>query len=150
MKRNRSVGEFRIFCNLGYDLVENEVEAYFQGLCSEAWVQDVYIPRHSSGRNKGYCVVTFQSEADLLTALKVQLSSDSDGVQPVRRCWLCARLWQIFTRRRYAAAGARHQRHHVGDQTRGATTGAPAALSDGKILELRPMPFRSTWSARSC
>lgn len=44
---------------------------YFQRLCTRGKLLDVYIPRHSSGRNKGYGFLTFQCEADLDNILLV-------------------------------------------------------------------------------
>lgn len=70
-----SAGKYRLYCNLGYNLSEEVVRRYFQQLCTQGQILDVYIPRHNSGRNKGYGFATFETEADLLNAL--QVCSDS-------------------------------------------------------------------------
>lgn len=66
-----SAGKYRLYCNLGYNLSEEIVRRYFQQLCTQGQILDVYIPRHNSGRNKGYGFATFETEADLLNALQV-------------------------------------------------------------------------------
>ena len=67
----KTAGKYRLYCNLGYNLHEEVVREYFQRYCTRGRILDVYIPRHSSGRNKGYGFTTFQHEADLDTALQV-------------------------------------------------------------------------------
>ncbi len=68
----KTPGQFRLYMNVGYQLSEEVVRRYFQQLCTHGQILDVYIPRHNSGRNKGYGFTTFENEADLLTALQVR------------------------------------------------------------------------------
>jgi RNA recognition motif-containing protein len=68
----KTAGRYRLYCNLGYNLSEEVVRRYFQQICTHGQILDVYIPRHNSGRNKGYGFTTFENEADLLTALQVR------------------------------------------------------------------------------
>ena len=67
----KTAGKYRLYCNLGYNLSEDAVRSYFQQLCTHGQILDVYIPRHNSGRNKGYGFTTFESEEDLNYALQV-------------------------------------------------------------------------------
>ena len=78
----KTAGRYRLYCNLGYNLSEEVVRRYFQQVCTHGQILDVYIPRHNSGRNKGYGFTTFESEADLLLALQVRGSAmTSESVQ---------------------------------------------------------------------
>ena len=77
----------RAFLNVGYELNENQLRTHFTQFGS---VSDTYLPKHSSGRNKGFGFVTFESaealERALLTpvhvvdSIVVQVSLRSDTV----------------------------------------------------------------------
>ena len=52
----------------GYLLSEDQLQSHFQQFGT---LLDVYLPKHKSGRNKGFGFTTFESELDLERALKV-------------------------------------------------------------------------------
>ena len=62
----------RAFLNVGYLLSETQLQTHFAKFGS---VTDVYLPKHTSGRNKGFGFVTFDSpealERVLLTPVHV-------------------------------------------------------------------------------
>ena len=56
----------RIFLNVGYELAEKQLRAYF---ATFGVLSDLYLPKHANGRNKGYGFATFASENSLSLAL---------------------------------------------------------------------------------
>ena len=64
----RRAGKHRIYMNVGYVLAEEQLRRYFGQFGS---VLDVYLPKHNSGRNKGFGFTTFESEVELETVLQV-------------------------------------------------------------------------------
>ena len=56
----------RLFVDVGYELSEPQLRQHFTRYGA---VSDVYLPKHSMGRNKGYAFVTFTSEQGLSQAL---------------------------------------------------------------------------------
>ena len=63
---SRRTGKHRIHMNVGYDLSEQQLREFFNQYGS---VTDVYLPKHKSGRNKGFGFTTFDSEDGLDIAL---------------------------------------------------------------------------------
>lgn len=55
--------------NVGYDLSEQQLRDFFNQYGS---VTDVYLPKHKSGRNKGFGFTTFDSDDGLRSALTAQ------------------------------------------------------------------------------
>jgi len=56
----------RAFLNIGYTLDEKQLRAHFAKF---GVVSDTYVPKHSSGRNKGFGFATFVSAEALERAL---------------------------------------------------------------------------------
>ena len=56
----------RAFLNVGYILSEKQLRAHFAQF---GLVSDTYLPKHTSGRNKGFGFVTFDSAQALDRAL---------------------------------------------------------------------------------
>ena len=54
--------------NVGYGLNEHQLRSHFS---TYGKVLDVYLPKHKSGRNKGYGFASFEKEDGLLAALQV-------------------------------------------------------------------------------
>ena len=54
--------------NVGYVLSEEQLKAYFSRYGT---VLDVYLPKHKSGRNKGFGFTTFESESEVDSVLMV-------------------------------------------------------------------------------
>ena len=46
----------RLFLNVGYELSEEQLRPYFAKFGA---VTDLYLPKHRSGRNKGYGFLTY-------------------------------------------------------------------------------------------
>lgn len=63
---SKRTGKHRIYMNVGYDLSEQQLRDFFNQYGS---VIDVYLPKHKSGRNKGFGFTTFDSEEGLSSAL---------------------------------------------------------------------------------
>lgn len=57
----------RLFLNVGYELTEAQLRTSFSKFGT---VSDVYLPKHTSGKNKGYGFATFVTEEALLLALQ--------------------------------------------------------------------------------
>lgn len=57
----------RLFLNVGYELTEGQLRTYFSKF---GVVSDMYLPKHTSGRNKGFGFATFATEDALLLALQ--------------------------------------------------------------------------------
>ena len=68
----RKVGAYRIYMNVGYGLNEHQLRSHFS---TYGKVLDVYLPKHKSGRNKGYGFASFEKEDGLLAALQVMLAA---------------------------------------------------------------------------
>ena len=66
---SRRAGKYRIYMNVGYDLTEQQLRDFFSQYGN---VTDVYLPKHKSGRNKGFGFTTFGSEEGLTAALAAQ------------------------------------------------------------------------------
>lgn len=66
---SRRTGKHRIYMNVGYDLTEQQLRDFFNQYGA---VTDVYLPKHKSGRNKGFGFTTFDSEEALQSALSAQ------------------------------------------------------------------------------
>ena len=66
----------RICLNLGYDLTEKQLRAHFINF---GVLSDLYLPKHSNGRNKGYGFATFASKESLSLAVQ-QAEHIIDGV----------------------------------------------------------------------
>lgn len=66
---SRRTGKHRIYMNVGYDLTEQQLKDFFNQYGN---VTDVYLPKHKSGRNKGFGFTTFDSEEGLRSALSAQ------------------------------------------------------------------------------
>lgn len=66
---SRRTGKHRIYMNVGYDLTEQQLRDFFN---QYGTVTDVYLPKHKSGRNKGFGFTTFDSEEGLRSALSAQ------------------------------------------------------------------------------
>lgn len=66
---NRRTGKHRIYMNVGYDLTEEQLRQFFS---QYGHVTDVYLPKHKSGRNKGFGFTTFDSEESLQAALQAE------------------------------------------------------------------------------
>ena len=66
---SRRTGKHRIYMNVGYDLSEQQLRDFFN---QYGTVTDVYLPKHKSGRNKGFGFTTFDSEEALQSALSAQ------------------------------------------------------------------------------
>ena len=56
----------RVFLNVGYVLSERQLRAHFTTFGT---LSDLYLPKTSNGRNKGYGFATYASEKALLLAL---------------------------------------------------------------------------------
>ncbi|DBB01415.1 TPA: hypothetical protein ACH3X1_000079 [Trebouxia sp. C0004] len=56
----------RIFLNVGYELSEKQLRAHF---ITFGVLSDLYLPKHTNGRNKGYGFATFATEHSLALAL---------------------------------------------------------------------------------
>lgn len=65
----RRTGKHRIYMNVGYDLTEEQLRQFFSQYGD---VTDVYLPKHKSGRNKGFGFTTFDSDASLQAALQAE------------------------------------------------------------------------------
>ena len=72
----------RIFLNVGYELSEKQLRSHFSmfGVLS-----DLYLPKHTNGRNKGYGFATFASEKSLSLALQ-QSKHMITGIHVQVRC----------------------------------------------------------------
>lgn len=57
----------RIFLNVGYELSEKQLRAHFSTF---GVLSDLYLPKHTNGRNKGYGFATFATEQSLTLALQ--------------------------------------------------------------------------------
>ncbi len=57
----------RIFLNVGYELSEKQLRAHF---ITFGVLSDLYLPKHTNGRNKGYGFATFAKEQSLTLALQ--------------------------------------------------------------------------------
>lgn len=57
----------RIFLNVGYELSEKQLRVHFSTF---GVLSDLYLPKHTNGRNKGYGFATFASETSLSSALQ--------------------------------------------------------------------------------
>lgn len=57
----------RIFLNVGYELSEKQLRAHFSNF---GVLSDLYLPKHTNGRNKGYGFATFATEQSLTLALQ--------------------------------------------------------------------------------
>ncbi|KAL3134229.1 hypothetical protein ABBQ38_006662 [Trebouxia sp. C0009 RCD-2024] len=55
----------RLFLNVGYELSEQQLRPYFSKFGA---VTDLYLPKHKSGRNKGYGFLTYATKSALLSA----------------------------------------------------------------------------------
>ena len=66
---SRRTGKHRIYMNVGYDLTEQQLRDFFNQFGN---VTDVYLPKHKSGRNKGFGFTTFDSDEGLCSALSAQ------------------------------------------------------------------------------
>lgn len=66
---SRRTGKHRIYMNVGYDLSEQQLREFFNQFGN---VTDVYLPKHKSGRNKGFGFTTFDCEDGLRSALAGQ------------------------------------------------------------------------------
>ena len=66
---SKRTGKHRIYMNVGYDLTEQQLRDFFNQYGN---VTDVYLPKHKSGRNKGFGFTTFDSEDGLRSALSAQ------------------------------------------------------------------------------
>jgi RNA-binding protein Musashi len=66
---SRRIGKHRIYMNVGYDLSEQQLRDFFNQYGN---VTDVYLPKHKSGRNKGFGFTTFDSDDGLRSALSAQ------------------------------------------------------------------------------
>ena len=66
---SRRTGKHRIYMNVGYDLTEQQLRDFFNQYGN---ITDVYLPKHKSGRNKGFGFTTFDSEEGLQSALSAQ------------------------------------------------------------------------------
>ncbi|KAK9809398.1 hypothetical protein WJX73_001763 [Symbiochloris irregularis] len=64
----RKAGRYRIHVNVGFRLSEQQLRDYFSQFGP---LTDVYLPKHRSGRVKGFGFCTFESEADLNKALQI-------------------------------------------------------------------------------
>ena len=53
---------------MGYSLNEHQLRSHFSQFGK---VLDIYLPKHKSGRNKGFGFASFEREEGLLTALQV-------------------------------------------------------------------------------
>ena len=65
----RRTGKHRIYMNVGYDLTEEQLRQFFSQYGD---VTDVYLPKHKSGRNKGFGFTTFDSDESLQAALQAE------------------------------------------------------------------------------
>ncbi|CAK0744721.1 hypothetical protein CVIRNUC_001569 [Coccomyxa viridis] len=63
----RRTGRWRIYMNVGYILDETQLTRYFSQFGT---VTDCYLPKHKSGRNKGFGFTTFEAEPDLERTLQ--------------------------------------------------------------------------------
>ncbi len=66
---SRRTGKHRIYMNVGYDLSEQQLRDFFNQYGN---VTNVYLPKHKSGRNKGFGFTTFDSDEGLRSALSAQ------------------------------------------------------------------------------
>ena len=57
----------RIFLNVGYELSEKQLRGHF---ITFGVLSDLYLPKHTNGRNKGYGFATFATEQSLTLALQ--------------------------------------------------------------------------------
>ena len=57
----------RVFLNVGYELSERQLRAHF---ATYGVLSDMYLPKHTNGRNKGYGFATFASEHSLSLVLQ--------------------------------------------------------------------------------
>ncbi|KAK9820404.1 hypothetical protein WJX72_009995 [[Myrmecia] bisecta] len=65
----KEAGQYRIYMNVGYDLNEEQLRHYFEKF---GRVKDVYLPKHPSGRNRGFGFTSFEDEDSLLRSLVTQ------------------------------------------------------------------------------
>ena len=56
----------RAFLNVGYELTEKQLRTYFAKV---GLVSDIHLPKHRSGRNKGFGFATFDTAEALRRAL---------------------------------------------------------------------------------
>lgn len=74
----------RLFMNVGYELSEQQLRPYFANFGA---VTDVYLPKHVSGRNKGYGFLTYATESALLSVVQQPKHAiDGKVVQVMRVC----------------------------------------------------------------
>ena len=79
---SRRTGKHRIYMNVGYDLSEQQLRDFFNQYGN---VTDVYLPKHKSGRNKGFGFTTFDSDDGLRSALSAQEYIIGGGVVKINR-----------------------------------------------------------------
>lgn len=72
----------RIFLNVGYELSEKQLRSHFSTF---GVLSDLYLPKHTNGRNKGYGFATFASEKSLSLALQ-QSKHMITGIHVQVRC----------------------------------------------------------------
>ncbi len=70
--------------NVGYELSEQQLRPYFAKFGA---VTDLYLPKQTSGRRKGYGFVTYATQSALLSALQhPEHVVDGKVVQVMRVC----------------------------------------------------------------
>ena len=79
---SRRTGRHRIYMNVGYDLTEQQLRDFFNQYGN---VTDVYLPKHKSGRNKGFGFTTFDTEEGLRSALSAQQYNIGGDVVKINR-----------------------------------------------------------------
>ena len=92
----------RAFLNVGYILSEKQLRAHFAQF---GLVSDTYLPKHTSGRNKGFGFVTFDSAQALDRALLTPAHLISGVTVQVLKPWTTwTVVWQGDTHRQQGAS----------------------------------------------
>ena len=74
----------RLFLNVGHELSERQLRPYFAKFGAAT---DLYLPKHTSGRNKGYGFLTYATNSGLLSAVPAcKQVVDRKVVQVMRVC----------------------------------------------------------------
>ena len=100
---SRRTGKHRIYMNVGYDLTEQQLRDFFN---QYGTVTDVYLPKHKSGRNKGFGFTTFDSEESLRSALSAQEYMIGGDVVKINRAGPRPEFEAALEAAELAAAGA--------------------------------------------
>lgn len=132
---SRRTGKHRIYMNVGYDLTEQQLRDFFN---QYGTVTDVYLPKHKSGRNKGFGFTTFDSEEGLRSALSAQEYIIGGDVVKINRAGPRPEFEASLNEAEPAAAGAsgdviNRQPQLFGKGPRLYVGGVPEELSEERL-----------------